>query len=859
MFAEQFGRDAGGRARAVRVHLTRISRPGDQAGRRLRPDVLARSRACRRCGRSRHARSPRRSRRAHDAAVADTIGWLEKHAAYTRGGTNGVAQVDVTGLIAAAFTHRDSRAGDPDLHTHVAVSQQGPDPSTGGGSPLDGRALFKNNGRRLRALQHPPGGAARRAARGAVRRPRRRRRPGKRPVREIVGVDARLRRSGRRGAADDRRPTAPSWPPSSRPTTAARRPTIEALQLAQQATLETREAQARTPLLRRAARRPGAAEAAASPRRRRHRARWSRDARAPRHRPRIRGRTSTRRLGRTPPQQVLATVAGRPRDLAGEPRARRSRTPGPRRRHCRRADLDPAVDAVVDRGPVPGRARSCSTRDDPVIDEPAAAAPRGRLVGVHRRRLPPLHLGRGPRRRAAHPRRGGAPRRPRRSTTAVVDLALLEPTANGVTLNPGQAQMVRELATSGARVQLALAPAGTGKTTAMRVLSPGLDRGRRHRHRPRPVRRRGRRCCATRSATRHRHPRQTRPRPRPPATAVPGWMRRDRRRDASSSSTKPAWPAPATWPRRSSYILGRGGVGAAGRRRPATRRRSPPAACCATSPHPRRGHPVPGHALHPPRIGSTEPRRRRRLPRAPRRRPRRARLLPRPRPRPRRRRTTTVTDHAYTGLGGRPRRRPRRGHARPHPRPGHRAERPRPRRPPRRRRRSSPAAAGHARRRQPRLSAGDTIITRRNDRRLAHHATDWVKNGDRWTVDTVRRRRRARRHATCAPAGASPCPPTTSRQHVELGYACTVHAAQGITADTCHTVATGDETRQLLYVAMTRGRHANHVYLDASVSCDDEVPYAERRPATDGDRGPDPRARARRLRRLRNQHSPRGT
>jgi hypothetical protein len=27
-------------------------------------------------------------------------------------------------LVAAAFTHRDSRAGDPDLHTHVAVANK---------------------------------------------------------------------------------------------------------------------------------------------------------------------------------------------------------------------------------------------------------------------------------------------------------------------------------------------------------------------------------------------------------------------------------------------------------------------------------------------------------------------------------------------------------------------------------------------------------------------------------------------------------------------------------------------------------------------------------------------------------------
>jgi hypothetical protein len=31
-------------------------------------------------------------------------------------------------------------------------------------------------------------------------------------------------------------------------------------------------------------------------------------------------------------------------------------------------------------------------------------------------------------------------------------------------------------------------------------------------------------------------------------------------------------------------------------------------------------------------------------------------------------------------------------------------------------------------------SVGDVIITRRNDRRLRLTATDWVKNGDRWTI-----------------------------------------------------------------------------------------------------------------------------
>jgi len=59
----------------------------------------------------------------------------------------------------------------------------------------------------------------------------------------------------------------------------------------------------------------------------------------------------------------------------------------------------------------------------------------------------------------------------RATSPQAVDLALLEAAAHGAPLNPGQAAMVRELATSGARLQLALAPAGTGKTTAVRVLA----------------------------------------------------------------------------------------------------------------------------------------------------------------------------------------------------------------------------------------------------------------------------------------------------------------------------------------------------------------------------------------------------
>jgi hypothetical protein len=61
---------------------------------------------------------------AHRAAVTRTTAWIETEAGYTRVGARGVAQVQTRGLVAAAFTHRDSRAGDPDLHTHVAISNK---------------------------------------------------------------------------------------------------------------------------------------------------------------------------------------------------------------------------------------------------------------------------------------------------------------------------------------------------------------------------------------------------------------------------------------------------------------------------------------------------------------------------------------------------------------------------------------------------------------------------------------------------------------------------------------------------------------------------------------------------------------
>jgi hypothetical protein len=61
-------------------------------------------------------------------------------------------------------------------------------------------------------------------------------------------------------------------------------------------------------------------------------------------------------------------------------------------------------------------------------------------------------------------------------------------------------------------------------------------------------------------------------------------------------------------------------------------------------------------------------------------------------------------------------------------------------------------------------------------------------------------------HAVRLPAGYV-------RTSTGLGYATTIHAAQGVTADTVHGLVTGMESRQQLYTMLTRGRAANHLYL----------------------------------------------
>lgn len=124
------------------------------------------------------------------------------------------------------------------------------------------------------------------------------------------------------------------------------------------------------------------------------------------------------------------------------------------------------------------------------------------------------------------------------------------------------------------------------------------------------------------------------------------------------------------------------------------------------------------------------------------------------------------------------------------------------------------AARGHQ------LAVGDLILTRRNTPEITvlnatdnKKTADPVRNGQRWqvlAVDPAHDRIAARRLSDGARAAFSG---DYLHQQVTHGYAVTVHSAQGVTADTTHAVLGERTSRALLYVAMTRGRDSNTAYL----------------------------------------------
>lgn len=94
-------------------------------------------------------------------------------------------------------------------------------------------------------------------------------------------------------------------------------------------------------------------------------------------------------------------------------------------------------------------------------------------------------------------------------------------------------------------------------------------------------------------------------------------------------------------------------------------------------------------------------------------------------------------------------------------------------------------------------------------------AAPQVRNGQRWVVEAVDTREEsprimARRTTDNAIAvlGGDYLP-----AHVHHGYAVTLQSAQGVTADTCYPIVRNTTDRNTLYMGMTRGRELNRVYI----------------------------------------------
>ncbi|GGG66043.1 TraA/ATP-dependent exoDNAse/relaxase [Kocuria dechangensis] len=108
--------------------------------------------------------------------------------------------------------------------------------------------------------------------------------------------------------------------------------------------------------------------------------------------------------------------------------------------------------------------------------------------------------------------------------------------------------------------------------------------------------------------------------------------------------------------------------------------------------------------------------------------------------------------------------------------------------------------------------AGDVVVTRRNDRTLAlNGGKDFVKNNDVWAVEHVGADTATLRHT--GHGGKITLDAEYLAAHGQLGYAATVHRAQGATVDTAHAILDAATDRAAAYVAATRGRETNQLYV----------------------------------------------
>ena len=111
-----------------------------------------------------------------------------------------------------------------------------------------------------------------------------------------------------------------------------------------------------------------------------------------------------------------------------------------------------------------------------------------------------------------------------------------------------------------------------------------------------------------------------------------------------------------------------------------------------------------------------------------------------------------------------------------------------------------------------RLATGDEIVTRHNDRAIRTDRGLPVRNRATWTITAVERDGAV---AATGPDGSVRFPARYVWDAVELGYAQTVHGAQGATVDRSILVIDGPTDGRNLYVGLTRGAQRNDVYVVA--------------------------------------------
>ncbi len=731
-----------------------------------------------------HPHIAARIERAHHAAVADALRFIETHALFTRTGRQGVQQVDVRGLVAAAFTHRDSRAGDPDLHTHVAIANKVQTLMDGRWLSIDSRVLHKaivaaSETYNTALERHLATNLGLRFAERAQSDPR------KRPVREIVGADPKLndRWSSRRKSIEARRRelAAAFQRDHGRPPTP-----VEAIALAEQATLETREAkhEPRTLAEQRATWQAQAAEVLGG----------RRGIQAMIDRALHPARLRQVRLDDAWLDATAAAVVHRVEQDRSVWQA--WHLIGEAQRLVRAAEVPPAqvetlVTRIVERAT--GFHSVTLTKPDPITDpEPLRRADGASVYTIagSQHYTSQRILDAEQRIVAAAGQRDGL-----HVPGPAVDLAILQSQADGVSLNPGQELLVREMATSGARLQLAIAPAGSGKTTAMNALAKAWTNA--------SGTVLGLAPSATAAATLGE---QIGAHADTLAKLVwsldhdetPEWMA-----DLGPRSLviidEAGMAGTLTLDTVIGHVLAKGGsvrlvgddqqlaaIEAGGVLRDIEAEhgalrltelvRFADQAEGSASLALRDGLPESlGFYLDNRRVHVGD--------------------------------ETTMADDLFTAwsidraagldsimlaptrdlvaeLNQRARTQRLDGHT-----PGVEID----------------LADGN------RASTGDVIITRTNDRRLRTSATDWVKNGDRWTVLDINPAGIHARHTTSGLHVTLPADYVADS--VELGYASTTHAAQGITADTMHGLLAGGESRQQAYTMLTRGRLANHSYL----------------------------------------------